>query len=179
MKRIEVVDYDPAWPAVYESLRARIWPAISDLAMGMEHVGSTAVPGLAAKPVIDIDVIAVPSLVPEVIARIETVGYKHRGDLGIPKREAFVVPAGLPRHHLYLCPLDSEALANHLAVRDALRASISDARAYGELKENLAREFAQDVDRYVEGKTEFLVDLLEKVGFADKALIDIRNMNAR
>ena len=70
MKRIEVVDYDPTWPAVYETLVGRVWPAVSDLATSIEHVGSTAVPGLAAKPVIDLDVIVEPPRLGEAIARL-------------------------------------------------------------------------------------------------------------
>lgn len=172
-------DYDPAWPDVFEALRARIWPAVSDIAVSIHHVGSTAVPGLAAKPIVDIDVVVPRGLVDDGIARLASLGYEHRGDLGIPDREAFTAPDGLPRHHLYLCSRDSEALANHLAVRDALRGSPSAARAYGELKKRLAVEFEEDIDGYIEAKTGFLLALLEGAGFAREALDDIRKMNAR
>jgi GrpB-like predicted nucleotidyltransferase (UPF0157 family) len=90
MRRIEVVDYDPSWPNTFESLCARLWPALADVALSIEHVGSTSVPGLAAKPIIDIS-----SMVPENpdvpigISRLATLGYIHRGDLGIKGREAF------------------------------------------------------------------------------------------
>ena len=116
---------------------------------------------------------------PRAIARLETLGYEHRGDLGIPGREAFAAPADSPRHHLYLCPSDSEALANHLAVRDALRDSASEARAYGELKKRLAGEFSEDIDGYIEAKMDFLLRLLKRAGFSNAALADIRRMNAR
>ena len=104
MGNVLVVDYDTAWPQGFAELRAYIWPALSDVASAVEHVGSTAVPGLAAKPVIDIDVVVPASLVPDGIARLAKLGYKHRGDLGIPDREAFSTPSGSPRHHIYLCP---------------------------------------------------------------------------
>ena len=93
---VVVVDYDPAWPDRFEQLRARIWPAVADVALGIEHVGSTAVPGLAAKPIIDMTVV-VPSR-PDVtvtIDRLATLGYRHRGNLGIEDREAFDHAEGL------------------------------------------------------------------------------------
>jgi GrpB-like predicted nucleotidyltransferase (UPF0157 family) len=122
MRRIEVVDYDPHWPETFETLRSRIWTAVGDVASSVEHVGSTSVPGLAAKPIIDISIV-VPerSDVPTGISRLATLGYVHRGDLGIAGREAFANPDGLPMHNLYLCPRDSVALANHLAIRNYLR----------------------------------------------------------
>jgi GrpB-like predicted nucleotidyltransferase (UPF0157 family) len=135
MKTITVTDYDPAWPATFEVLRSAIWPAVADIATAVEHVGSTAVPGLAAKPVIDLDVV-VPSASAVAIAvrRLGAIGYVHRGDLGVPGREAFAAPTSLPRQHLYLCLAGSPALANHLAVRDHLRAHPHLAAEYGTLK---------------------------------------------
>ena len=91
------------------------------------------------------------------VARVEALGYQHRGDLGIPGREAFGAPSGSRRHHLYLCPEGSPALANHLVVRDYLREHPSEARAYAELKKRLASQFADDIEGYVEGKTRFLL----------------------
>lgn len=173
MASVIVLDYDPAWPETFERLRARVWPAVSDVASRIEHVGSTAVPGLAAKPVIDIDIVAPPGHIPHAIARLEGLGYAHRGDLGIPAREAFRTPPGLPEHHLYLCPEGSAALANHLALRDHLRSSPADARAYGDLKRRLAAEFADDMDAYVRGKTSFILAVLRKSGFAREVLEDI------
>lgn len=108
MRAIVVVDYDPDWPEVFERLRSRIRPVVSDFALSIEHVGSTSVPGLAAKPIIDIAVV-VPTKVdiPISIESLATLSYTHRGDLGIEGREAFAVPGGLPAHRLYVCPRDS------------------------------------------------------------------------
>jgi GrpB-like predicted nucleotidyltransferase (UPF0157 family) len=113
------------------------------------------------------------------IARLTALGYLHRGDRGVPKREAFRSPAGSPPHHLYLCPSTSPALANHLAIRDYLRANPSVARAYGDLKKRLAREFAHDSIRYVEAKTDFLVAILRQIGFAEDDLAEIVRINRR
>lgn len=178
MKIITVVDYDPAWPAVFEALRTRLQAALGDLAASVEHVGSTAVPGLAAKPVIDIDVVVrTPSSVPDAIACLSTLGYVHRGQLGVEGREAFRPPASLPRHHLYLCVEGNLALANHLAIRDALRASPERAAEYGLLKQRLAAEFPHDSDRYTAGKTAFLLSVLRQAGWTDDLLTDVERAN--
>jgi GrpB-like predicted nucleotidyltransferase (UPF0157 family) len=96
---IIIVEYDPHWPDVFDELRAPVVAALGDLAVSVEHVGSTAVPGLAAKPIIDMDAV-VPSVVhvPKAIERLALLGYAHRGDLGIPGREAFTSPSGKPAH---------------------------------------------------------------------------------
>jgi GrpB-like predicted nucleotidyltransferase (UPF0157 family) len=158
MRRIEVVDYDPRWPKTFERLRSRIWPALRDVALSVEHVGSTSVPGLPAKPIIDISIV-VPerSDVQAGISRLATLGYVHRGDLGVEGREAFANPDGLPIHNLYLCPRDSVALANHLAIRTYLRTDPEAAREYGELKKQLAERFPHDIDGYIDGKTTMLL----------------------
>jgi len=180
MRTITVVDYDPSWPAAFERLRTRIWPAVADLATAIEHVGSTSVPGLAAKPVIDLDVVlGSGDHVPEAVARLATLGYAHRGDLGIAGREAFEPPPGAPEHHLYVCPPDSPALANHLALRDHLRGDPQLAAAYGALKQRLARAYAHDIDGYVDGKTAFIVAVLRRAGFAEDALGRIERANRR
>src|SRR4051794_11124858 len=97
----------------------------------------------------------------------------HQGNCGVPQREAFRRPSGSPAHRLYLCPFNSRALANHLAIRDHLRTNPSEARAYGDLKKRLALEFAHDVDGYVEAKTAFLVGILRTLGFPEDALAEI------
>ena len=180
MRTIVVIDYDPVWPAVFEELRARAWNAVSDVAVSIEHVGSTAVPGLAAKPIIDISVV-VPSLAQVFMAvdRLAKVGYVHRGDLGIEGREAFHSPDGLPAHHLYVCLRDTPALANHLAVRDYLRAHPEVATTYGELKKQLAKRFGNDIDGYIDGKTGFLLAILRAAGFPQDALAAIETANRR
>src|SRR5258707_11678358 len=107
---IVVVDYDPAWPSTFEMLRSRAWEVVGDFALSIEHVGSPSVPGLAAKPIIDMSVVVTsPTEISLAVTRLATLGYVHRGDLGIVGREAFHLPAGLPAHHLYVCPQDSPA----------------------------------------------------------------------
>ena len=158
---VVVVPYDPAWPAAFASLRDRIAPVLGELAVGIEHVGSTAVPGLVAKPIIDIDVvIRHADNVPDVVTRLATLGYAHLGDLGILGREAFRSAPGLPRHHRYVCAAGAAALQAHLALRDALRADPELAAAYAALKRELAERYRDDRDSYAEGKSAFIDSVL-------------------
>jgi GrpB-like predicted nucleotidyltransferase (UPF0157 family) len=158
---ITVVDYDPHWPALFESLRVEVAGALGDLAQTIEHVGSTAVPGLAAKPIIDIDVLLrSASDLSVCIERLAALGYEHRGDLGIPEREAFAAAPGRPAHHLYVCPHESREFRRHVAVRDYLRTHPSDASSYGELKRSLAVRYRDERSAYNDGKKEFIESLL-------------------
>lgn len=180
MGRIVVVDYDPSWPAVFEQLRSQIWPVVSNVAIAIEHVGSTSVAGLAAKPIIDISVVVgTETDIPTGLQRLETIGYIHQGNLGVEGREAFKTGTASPRHHLYLCPANSPALANHLAVRNYLRAHADVARDYGALKKRLAAQFADDIDGYIDGKTDILLRILREAGLPSDALDTIERINRR
>ena len=176
--RVLVVEYDPSWPDTFEVLRRPVWAAVRDVAVSVEHVGSTAVPGLAAKPIIDMDVVvASPDNLSEAIERLATMGYVHRGNLGIDGREAFDSPQGLPAHHLYLCLGESAALANHLALRDFLRRDSGAAAEYSRIKRQLAQRFPDDIDSYIAGKTDFILTVLRNAGCRGSVLRAIRDAN--
>jgi GrpB-like predicted nucleotidyltransferase (UPF0157 family) len=179
-RNVLVVDYDSSWPLTFATLQAPIWEALRSIALSVEHVGSTSVPGLAAKPMIDIDVV-IPSHaeMPATIEKLAALGYVHSGNLGIEDREAFRSPAGLPAHHLYACVQGSAALANHLAVRGCLRRNPAAAAAYGQLKKRLADQFPTDVESYIAGKTDFLLELLRSAGFPEAVLQTIRDVNRK
>ncbi len=163
--QITVEDYDPHWPEEFEMLRSRIALVLDELANAIEHVGSTAVPGLAAKPIIDIDILLRSvSALPTVCTRLGSLGYEHRGDLGVAGREAFRTPPGQFAHHLYVCPPGSQEYSRHIAFRDYLRSHPEDASAYAALKRNLADEFATDREAYNQGKTEFVRQILHRAG---------------
>jgi GrpB-like predicted nucleotidyltransferase (UPF0157 family) len=177
---VVVVDYDEEWPRLFDDLRARTWPVVADVAVRIEHVGSTSVPGLAAKPIIDMTVVVTGrGDVPPTIERLATLGYRHRGNLGIEEREAFDNRDDLPRHNLYLCPEGTIGLVNQVAVRDYLRARPDAARQYGELKKELARRFPDDIDSYVFGKTDFILDALRRAGLTEEQLASIEFVNRR
>src|SRR6266536_4152019 len=161
---VYIADYDSRWSDCFESLRDQIVGVLGALAVQIEHVGSTAVPALAAKPVIDIDVV-VGSMadLPSVAAKLRPLGYQPQGDLGVAGREAFTTPEGAPPHHLYVCAVDSPELARHIAFRDFLRAHPDAARDYAELKRCLASRFRNDRTAYTEAKTTFIEHVLATI----------------
>ena len=109
--KVTVLPYDPAWKDAFESIRREIETAGGDLILRIEHVGSTSVEGLSAKPCIDLDVVIQDyDLFDAVAAKLAAIGYIHEGDLGIPHREAFCYSdkPHLMKHHLYVCPQNSE-----------------------------------------------------------------------
>ena len=180
MRRIVVVDYDPAWPSVFEHLRANAWAVVHDFALAIEHIGSTSVPGLAAKPIIDMSVIVRSTEDAALgIERLATLGYVHRGNLGVEGREAFQSPEQLPAHHLYLCPTGSLGLIGPLALRDYLRTHPDVAGAYGNLKKALALEFHDDIGSYLDGKTDLILGILRQVGFSRDQLDTIEKINRK
>lgn len=158
---IVIEEYDPFWPQQFETLRSRIASIGGPLATVIEHVGSTAVPGLAAKPIIDIDILLRSSAdLPAAIERLYSLGYLHQGDLGIPGREAFRAPAQDFPHHLYVCLPEYPEFARHIAFRDYLRAHPEDAKAYARLKRDLEKQFRMDREAYTEAKGEFVTSIL-------------------
>ena len=174
---ITVVEYDPGWPAAFVAVRAIIAPAVAGLCRSIEHVGSTSVPGLAAKPIIDIDVVvdSVEAVMP-VVAALQAIGYVHLGNLGIAGREALRLQLTPIAHNLYVCPAGSLGLRNHLAVRDHLRAHADTAAAYGQLKLDLASQVS-DIDEYVEQKSALILAILQVEGFSSDELAEIEAAN--
>ena len=162
---VRIVPYDPAWPAEFAAERARLEPVLAPwLAGEIHHVGSTSVPGLGAKAVIDI-LAEVSSLI-ESRAAIEPLRALSYG--GFPYREErmnwFCKPSPEHRtHHLHLVVPGSEAWREELAFRNVLRAEPETARAYEELKLRLADEHAHDREAYTVAKTEFVESVLARV----------------
>jgi len=158
---IIIEDYDPRWPEQFELLRSRVAAKLGALTAAIDHIGSTAIPGLAAKPIIDIDVLlhSVADL-PEAIRRLAILGYQHRGDLGVPGREAFHPPFNDLAHHLYLHGPESREYIRHITFRNHLRANPEDAQAYERLKRALAQEYRNNREAYNLAKTEFVEAIL-------------------
>jgi GrpB-like predicted nucleotidyltransferase (UPF0157 family)/ADP-ribose pyrophosphatase YjhB (NUDIX family) len=156
LKTVEIAEYDPAWPERFRALADRAASALGDLVLAVEHVGSTSVPGLAAKPVIDMDVVVRREDVDAAIGRLATLGYVHRGELGIPGRHAFRAPPGEAKHHLYLCVAGSSGLTDHLRFRDHLRAHPNAAAEYATLKRRLAEQHRDNPEAYQHAKSAFV-----------------------
>ena len=146
---IEVRDYDPQWPQWFDAVFRRVWPAVDDLAVRIDHVGSTSVPGLAAKPIIDMDiVVATPDDVPAVIERLRGIGYRWRGDLGVKGRESFRPPTepDLPRHHLYLVVENNRAHLDHGSCGTSCVTTRPLVDRYGALKRRNVEQADRDMD---------------------------------
>ncbi|MDE6578995.1 MAG: GrpB family protein [Ruminiclostridium sp.] len=166
-KNVIVLPYDSKWKTNFENIKRELISAIGDLAICIEHVGSTSVEGLSAKPVIDIDVVISDySVFNSVVSILETIGYFHEGDLGIKDREAFKYSdkPHLQPHHLYVCPQNSKELLRHITFRNFLRNNPDAVRKYSEVKEKAAKLFPNDIDKYIEYKTPCIEELYSLCG---------------
>jgi GrpB-like predicted nucleotidyltransferase (UPF0157 family)/quercetin dioxygenase-like cupin family protein len=162
---IVVTDYDPDWPAWFATVSGYVWPAVEDVAMRIDHVGSTAVPGLAAKPIVDMDIVVASDRdVRPVMDRLATIGYRWRGDLGVPGRESLTLTTdkGLPAHHLYVVVEDNRAHLDHWLLRDLLREDAAAREQYAALKKRNARLAGRDMDVYVAAKAGLVAQLLTR-----------------
>lgn len=165
--RVIVVPYDEAWKSAFEAIKKEIECAVGDLIIGIEHVGSTSVEGLSAKPCIDIDVIIKDySAFDAVVRGLAAIGYIHEGDLGIKDREAFryTDKQHLQQHHLYVCPRCSEELHRHITFRDFLRNNPEAVKKYGDVKERAAQLFPADIAQYIAYKSSCIEELYEICG---------------
>lgn len=166
-KKVFVAPYDCAWKSDFEKIKSEIECAIGELIIGIEHVGSTSVEGMSAKPCIDIDVIIRDySVFDKVVKGLETIGYIHEGDLGIKDREAFKYSdkPHLKNHHLYVCPEYSQELRRHIVFRDFLRSNAEAVRKYSEVKLNAARLFPDDIGKYIEYKSPCIEEMYKLCG---------------
>ena len=166
-QKVIVLPYDKTWPSAFEKIRLELEAALGDFAIGIEHVGSTSVEGLSAKPCIDIDVIIRDySSFDAVVQKLATIGYIHEGDLGIKDREAFAYTdkPHLLKHHLYVCPQDSRELHRHITFRDFLRNNPEAAKKYGQTKEQAALLFPDDIDGYIKYKSPCIEELYKLCG---------------
>ena len=166
-KRVTVVPYDAAWESAFEEIKREIEAVIGDMILGIEHIGSTSVKGMSAKPCIDIDVIIKDySVFDEITEKLGTIGYIHEGDLGIKDREAFkyTEKSHLMMHHLYVCPQHSEELHRHITFRDFLRQNPTAVMKYSCVKEKAAELFPDDIDKYIAYKTPCIEELYSTCG---------------
>lgn len=169
-REVVIVPYDPAWKDAFERIQRMLSGVIGDYLQTIEHVGSTSVEGLGAKPIIDLDaVLRDAGDFGTVRSILEQCGYQHQGDLGLPGREAFFRPKDYNdwerdtmKYHLYVCFPDAVPYREHIAFRDYLRTHRQAREDYQQLKEQLAEQFRYDVDSYCEHKTEFVRSILAK-----------------
>lgn len=157
---IIVVDYNANWSNQYEQEKQQVLLALGNTVTNIQHIGSTSVPGLAAKPVIDmlLGLSQIPPL-PKQISNLEAIGYRYYGELGIPGRHYF--RKGMPRtHQIHAVLTDSEFWQSHILFRDFLRNNSQAAQRYEILKRKLAQEFECDRTSYTNSKAPLIEQLL-------------------
>ncbi|MCL1887278.1 MAG: GrpB family protein [Kiritimatiellaeota bacterium] len=165
-KKVVVSPYDPQWQTEFERIKTELLRALGPLALAVEHVGSTSVAGLDAKPIIDLIVVMKDETLGAIIEKLAQAGYAHEGDLGITGRDAFKYAnkPHLMRHHLYVCGEHSVELKRQLAFRDHLRTHPADKARYAAVKKNTAAQHPNDIEAYMRAKAPCVAEILEKCG---------------
>ncbi len=183
-----IKSYDPDWKTEFERLKKVFIQELNGFEIDVQHVGSTAVPGLSAKPILDIDIIISDKTQLSIISKkLERLGYSNKGDQGIAGRYAFKPSSELTPttaiskkwldHHLYVCFSDSLALKNHLAFRNILLKNKDLAEEYSQLKVNLANQEGMTREKYTTLKTTFILKALDLSGFDSEELRQIEKAN--
>lgn len=163
MRKIEVVPYENHWVEKFQQEAKRLQEAMPEV-VKIHHIGSTSVPGLAAKPIIDM-VMEVENIecVDNWNPQFQQLGYIVKGENGISGRRFFIHGTEEKRsYHLHVYEKGNSEITRHLAFRDYMMAHCEEARAYAMLKEELAEKYTYDADQYVEGKTTFVRTIDEK-----------------
>ena len=157
---VRLVPYRPEWAALYEQEKARVMEAIGTHVLDVQHVGSTAIPGIVAKPVLDIAIaVAEFEAATVCIAPLQALGYRYRGENGIPRRHYFV--RGEPRsHQIHMLETDGSEWERMIRFRDYLRAHPETAAEYAALKQRLAALHPTEVQRYADAKRPFVERIL-------------------
>ncbi|NKK84200.1 GrpB family protein [Rhizobium leguminosarum bv. viciae] len=171
MRAIKVADYDPSWPLLFAEISAEVSALLGDRLLSIDHLGSTSVPGLAAKPKIDLDAVMISDeFLPTAIEVVRAADFVFHGDTG-EQRWAFTRDHQAYGFRLYLCGPDNRGHRDRILFRDYLRVHPERAKAYAELKRRLAAEAGGDWDFYTAGKTTFVSETLR--------LADLRTWSAQ
>ena len=161
---VRLIHYTPEWKRLFEEEKRRLLAAVGSFILDIQHVGSTSIPGMAAKPILDI-AIGVRNFEEArcCISPIEALGYEYKGEMGIPCRHFFV--KGDPRtHHIHMNELGNQDWNNQIAFRDFLIRHPETARDYAQLKRELARRYPMDRPAYLSGKAPFIARVLQMAG---------------
>jgi GrpB-like predicted nucleotidyltransferase (UPF0157 family) len=159
---VKMHPHNQDWAAEYQTIAAQLKPIFGKQLLLIEHIGSTSIPGIKAKPIIDV-LIAVTDIgrVTEIVPAMETLGYDFRGERGIPGRQYFrMEPDSSSGIHIHVYQQGHEAITEKLDFRDYMRTHPDRAQAYSQLKEKLAEKFRQDRVTYTESKADFIVETI-------------------
>ena len=165
-KNVVVEKWNPKWKDEFERIVDSLGEDIIYNSVKIEHVGSTSVEGLSAKPIIDLDIVIENDKF-EIIKRLlKDKGYEQEGNLGIEGREAFSYSGKeeLMTHHLYVCLKDSKELFKHITFRDFLKSNPALASEYSKVKEQAAVLYPDDIDKYMEFKSEIIEKIYKRCG---------------
>lgn len=179
-KEVIVTEYQKRWEQDFLDLKTYFSDHIVCPSFSIEHIGSTSVKGLPAKPIIDLIIlIPDPTHFDSIKSSLEKINYFHLGNQGIPEREVFksIVPSVLYPHHLYVSYPDAVSTRNQLTLRNHLRTHDEDRDQYGKLKQELAHRYPHDIDSYVSGKTDFILSILKQYEFNASELEEIIKIN--
>lgn len=159
-KIVRVHPYTPEWQQIFSEEQARLHACLGDYVLDIQHVGSTSIPNMVAKPILDIGIaVAEYEEAARCVQPIEQLGYLYRGENGIPRRRYFV--KGDPTsHHVHMVEIQSENWATMIRFRDHLRQHPDVAEAYAALKQRLAEQFPTNRTAYQDGKAEFIQQVL-------------------
>jgi GrpB-like predicted nucleotidyltransferase (UPF0157 family) len=164
-REVLVVPYNKEWPRMYQEEINRVFPVLQNEIVAMYHIGSTSIPGMWAKPIIDIllEVRAI-SKIDDYNEAMINLGYEPRGELGIPGRRYFSreEPEDVRTHHIHAFETGNIGIERHLAFRDYMIAHQKDAEKYADLKKQLAQQYPRDIDSYIEGKESFVNEMETK-----------------
>ena len=163
--------YTSDWVSQFNDIKSQLEAVLSGLECSIEHVGSTAVPNLDSKPIIDIDIVYhVKPDFEKIKQGLEKIGYYHNGNQGIEGRDVFKRSGKLTnavldtiKHHLYVCPMDSKALERHLLSRNQLRKNEWARMKYQQMKYELAEQSHQDRKKYQELKELYVNDFIDSI----------------
>lgn len=164
-RKVEVVPHDPKWHQAFEEESKRVAIALGETVVATHHIGSTAIPTIYAKPIIDMLVeVRDISEVDRQNSAMQALGYESMGEFGIPGRRFFRKgnEAGIRTHHVHTFEVDSAQVKRHLAFRDYMRVHAEDAQQYSELKQELAKKNPDSIEGYMDGKDEFIKEMDKK-----------------
>ncbi|MBD8070581.1 GrpB family protein [Bacillus sp. PS06] len=164
MRNVIVTEYQPQWIDMFETEARHLRRVFNDELLDIHHFGSTSVPGLKAKPIIDIlPVVKDIQLVDQFNDEMITLGYEPMGEYGIHRRRYFRKGKDNRTHHIHVFDQTSQDdIVRHLAVRDYLRTHPLKAKEYGDLKQQLAHLHPTNMEAYINGKDQFVKDLEQK-----------------
>ena len=156
-RRVGIVSYDPNWKDMYKEESEKIKNVLSDIIIDIHHVGSTAIPGIKAKPVIDI-LVEVKDIegVDQYNYKMRELGYEVMGEYGIPKRRFFRKGGNKRTHHIYIFKVGNEEIERHINFKEYMIAHPDKGQEYSKLKEKLANKYTYDVENYTNGKSDFI-----------------------